>query len=68
MILDWRLVNDLKSDPWEDRSKTQQDKFNKHINHEAAVFLEEKFVPIMKQNLESELKCEINIMIDPEDE
>lgn len=68
LILDWRLVNDLKSDPWEDRSKTQQDKFNKHINHEAAVFLAEKFVPIMKQDLEYELKCEINIMIDPEDE
>lgn len=68
LILDWRLVNNLVSDPWDNRSKTQQDKFNKHINHEAAIFLTEKIIPIMKQDLEKELNCEINIAIDSEDE
>ena len=68
LILDWRLVNDLRTDPWDDRSKTQQDKFNKHINQKTASFLREQFVPIMKQDFERDLGSNIDISIDTEDE
>lgn len=39
LILDWRkIVNSVN--PWEERSKTKQDQFNKRINTEAAKFYE----------------------------
>ena len=32
LILDWRLVGCEKDEPWAERSKNQQDKFNKAVN------------------------------------
>lgn len=36
MILDWRKIINDEINPWEERSKTKQDIFNKQINAEAA--------------------------------
>ena len=60
LILDWNLVT-LK-DPLEQRSKNQQDKFNKKINKEAIKFIESELLPIFKEILEPICKC--NFVID----
>ena len=38
LILDWRKIIAEAVNPWEERSKTKQDLFNKQINSEAAKF------------------------------
>lgn len=45
LILDWRLLDYQKDEPWGDRSRTKQDKFNKDANVRTEVFLREKFLP-----------------------
>ena len=45
LILDWRKIINDEVNPWEERSKTKQDLFNKQINSEAANFPEGKPLP-----------------------
>ena len=45
LILDWRKIMNDEVNPWEERSKTKQDLFNKQINSEAANFPEGKPLP-----------------------
>ena len=45
LILDWRLVGCGKDEPWAERSKNQQDKFNKAVNARTEAFLAEEFLP-----------------------
>ncbi len=50
LILDWRkLTND--TDPWDERSKTKQDQYNKEINSQAAMFYREELVPALNKEL-----------------
>ncbi len=55
LILDWDLVT--TANPFENRSKNQQDKFNKKINKSAIEFIQHKLLPIFKELLESLCKC-----------
>ena len=41
LILDWRLLGYEKDEPWTERSKTRQDKFNKAANTRTEEFLRE---------------------------
>ena len=50
LILDWRFIN-YCDEPWQIRSKTQQDKINKQMNNEGAIFTKEKLLPIMQKDL-----------------
>lgn len=50
-----------KDEPWEKRSNTKQDAFNKEANARAEVFLAEQFCPTIKAELSQELSCEANI-------
>ena len=56
-----------KDEPWEKRSNTKQDAFNKEANARAEVFLAEQFCPTIKAELSQELSCEANIYIDEKD-
>ena len=40
LILDWRKIIDDEINPWQERSRSKQDKFNKQINAEAAKILQ----------------------------
>lgn len=64
LILDWRVLGYGIDEPWEKRSNTKQDAFNKEANDRASAFLYEKFLPTVMQDLTSELdlpvKCEID--------
>ena len=56
-----------KDEPWEKRSNTKQDAFNKEANARAEVFLAEQFCPAVKAELSQELCSEANIYIDEND-
>ena len=64
LILDWRVLGYGKDEPWEKRSNTKQDAFNKEANVRAEVFLAEQFCPTIKGELSQELGSEANIYID----
>ena len=44
LILDWRVLDYGEKEPYLNRSKTQQDKFNKAMNSQAACFYKEQLV------------------------
>lgn len=67
LILDWRVLGYSKDEPWEKRSNTKQDAFNKEANARAEVFLAEQFCPTIQVELSQELGCEANIYIDEKD-
>lgn len=64
LILDWRVLGYGKDEPWEKRSNTKQDAFNKEANARAEIFLAEQFCPTIKTEISRELGCEANIYID----
>ena len=54
-------------DPWEDRSKTKQDRFNKQVNTRAADFYENDLVPCLNEELEELLGSGRWVGVDPLD-
>lgn len=67
LILDWRVLGYGRDEPWEKRSNTKQDAFNKEANARAEVFLAETFCPAIKEGLSQELGCEADIHMDEEE-
>ena len=53
LIMDWQLLGYGIREPWEERSKTQQDKFNKKAVADASEFLTQTFAPRMEQEMSS---------------
>lgn len=67
LILDWRVLGYEKDEPWDKRSNTKQDAFNKEANLRAERFLSEKFCPDIKAELSQELGQEANVYVDETD-
>jgi len=57
LILDWREVTN--DDPYQPRSKTQQNKFNEAVNEQAKVYIKEKILPEVSAWLAPLCKCVI---------
>ena len=57
LILDWELLT--KEDPYGNRSKTQQGKFNLSINDKAKKYIRDELLPIVSEILEPLCKCKI---------
>ena len=68
LILDWREIITKEENPWDERSKTKQDLFNKKINAEAAGFYEKELVPKLNKELIEKLGDGDWISVDTEDE
>ena len=68
LILDWRKIIDEATNPWEERSKTKQDLFNKQINSEAAKFYKNELIPKLNEEIKEKLGDGEWIVIDDEDE
>ena len=68
LILDWRKIINDEVNPWEERSKTKQDIFNKQINSEAAKFYKEKLIPQLNIEMKEKLGDGEWISVDTEDE
>lgn len=67
LILDWRAIGYSLNEPWEDRSNTKQDAFNKEANARAEVFLRDTLLPIFKRDLSEIIGQEATIYIEESD-
>ena len=67
LILDWRVLGYGINEPWEQRSNTKQDAFNKEADARAEIFLAETFCPTIKAELSKEFRGEAHIYIDDRD-
>jgi len=67
LIMDWRLLGYGIREPWEERSKTQQDKFNKKAVADASEFLTRTFAPQMEQDMRGLIGQDVNVRMDPDD-
>lgn len=57
LILNWNLLT--KENPYDDRSKNQQNKFNKSINEKAQKYIKNKLLPIVSDVLTPHCNCKI---------
>lgn len=67
LILDWRLLGCEKDEPWAERSRNQQDKYNKAVNVRTETFLAESFVPNLEADFLKLLRDDFRITIDATD-
>lgn len=67
LILDWRTLGYSMDEPWEERSKTKQDAFNKDANYRAEIFLKETLLPILKKDISNIIEEDANLYIDEMD-
>ena len=67
LILDWRMIKYGIDEPWEERSRNQQDKFNKRMIKTTAEYLEASFVPVITEGIRKEIGEGILVEIDPDD-
>ena len=67
LILDWRVLGYGINEPWEERSNTKQDIFNKEANTRAEDFLRDVFLPAIISDLTEELGEGVECFIDKED-
>lgn len=67
LILDWRVLGYDKDEPWEKRSNTKQDLFNKEANMRAEKFLMETFMPTISEQLSDELQIPVHFYIEEND-
>lgn len=67
LILDWRVLGYGINEPWQERSNTKQDIFNKKANARAEVFLRDDFLPALLADLTAELGKKVNCFIDDND-
>lgn len=67
LILDWRVIGYGLNEPWEPRSNTKQEAFNREANTRAEEFLSEKLLPVLKADIGEIIGSEANLYIMPED-
>jgi len=67
LILDWRLLGCGYNEPWEERSKTKQDAFNKALNTKAEEFISKQFLPVFTNELSKLIRENVNVKIDESD-
>lgn len=67
LILDWQLLGYEKDEPWAERSKNQQDKFNKEANSRTEQFLKNSFLPHLQADFESLLADDFSLYIEEDD-
>ena len=67
LILDWKAVIKGGVDPWGERTRNQQYKFNKSINEETERFVEVKLIPEMKRDIGDDLKADFDVYPDEQD-
>ena len=68
IVLDWRRIIAEDDNPWDDRSKTKQDQYNKLINAKAIEFYKTELVPCINKDISEILGGKIWVEIDTDDE
>lgn len=64
LILDWRVLGYSINEPWEKRTNSKQDLFNKEANLRAEAFLRQDLLPDIQQELSFLLGFDTNMYID----
>lgn len=67
LVLDWRVLGYSFNEPWEKRSNTKQDIFNKEANERTEIFLAKDFCPAIKSGLSLVLGREVRVYMDDKD-
>ncbi|MGN0729223.1 nucleotidyl transferase AbiEii/AbiGii toxin family protein [Treponema sp.] len=67
LILDWRILGYGLNEPWQERSNSKQDKFNKEANARAELFLKETLLPVLQNDLKELLNLKDAFYIDDKD-
>ncbi len=67
LIFDWRVLGYGIDEPWQERSNTKQDIFNKEANARAEAFLRDTFLPATIADLTAELGQNVRCFIDDND-
>ena len=67
LILDWRVLGYSINEPWEERSNTKQDAFNKEAGARTEAFLKNEFMPSITADLQKELPTPIKCTIEDDD-
>ena len=56
LALDWQVLGHGEREPYEERSKSGQLKYNLKLNDETAIFLKNQVLPTMQEDFEKILK------------
>ncbi|MFI3326649.1 MAG: nucleotidyl transferase AbiEii/AbiGii toxin family protein [Clostridia bacterium] len=64
LILDWRVLGLKLNEPWENRSNTKKDLFNKEINTKTEKFLKEIFMPSILEEIQKEINAPVRCYIE----
>lgn len=67
LILDWRVLGYSIYEPWEERSNTKQDAFNKEAGARTEAFLRNEFMPSITADLQKELPSPVQCYIEEDD-
>ena len=67
LIMDWRLLGYGIHEPWEERSKTRQDRFNKKMVADASEFLTGTFAPQIEKDMSDMIGRTVTVSMDPDD-
>lgn len=67
LILDWRVLGYGMNEPWEARSNTKQDHFNKEANTRAEVWLAGVLLPSLKEDWKEILATDPDFFIEADD-
>ena len=67
LILDWRVIGYGTYEPWDPRSNTKQDAFNKEAGTRTEAFLNEQLVPTISADLQSESLTPFECYIEKDD-
>ena len=67
LILDWRTLGFSEDEPWQNRSNTAQDRFNKEANGKAVLYIEDKILPALKNAMERHIGIKPDIVLDASD-
>ncbi len=64
LILDWRYIGYGMNEPWDNRSNTKQDKFNKETNLKTQEFLKREFLPQLQKDFSELLDDRFILKVD----
>ncbi|MEG1509168.1 MAG: nucleotidyl transferase AbiEii/AbiGii toxin family protein [Clostridia bacterium] len=64
IILDWQVLGYSKNEPWEKRTNTAQDVFNKEANIKTEKYLNKIFMPSIQEAVKNELGYDVVFSVD----
>lgn len=67
LILDWRTLGFAVSEPWAERSKTSQDRFNKEMDARTGNLLRDVFLPRLKEDFTQLLSDPFRLFINDDE-